>query len=90
MGNEAKCKKALKELAVNVIAFENALDAEMRKPSTVERGQRIAKLLNALTVARQSAMRFTLGFSFNKIKRLETVQALAPKQRKERNKYGEV
>lgn len=63
-------KKALKELTELVIAFENSLDREMKKPSTVERGERIAKLTNALTMGNQGAMHFVLNYSFKKIEKL--------------------
>ena len=63
-------KKALRELTEAVQAFENALDIEMKKPSTFERGKRIAALMNRLQIANHAAMHFTLGYSFQKINKL--------------------
>jgi len=63
-------KQALRQLTEAVQAFENALDAEMAKPSTPERGQRIAQLVNQLTLENQTAMHFALGYSFEKINKL--------------------
>jgi len=63
-------KKALESLTQSVLSFENALDNEMSKPSTPERGQKVARLINFLTVKNQAAMHFTLGYSFQKIKKL--------------------
>lgn len=37
------------------------LDAEMKKPSTVERGKRIAKICNHLELHKDLAKRFGLG-----------------------------
>jgi hypothetical protein len=63
-------KKALKRLTVAVIVFSNEMDKEMLKPSTAERGRRIAGWMNLLTIENQVAMRYTFGYSFKKIKKL--------------------
>lgn len=63
-------KKALKELTSSIILFEEEIGKEMLKPSTAERGKRIAKLLNNLTLNNQIVMRFTLGYTFKKINKL--------------------
>ena len=63
-------KKALKQLTESVLAFENLLDKEMKKPSTSERGKNIAKLTNALTEVNQQAMLYTLGYSIAKVGKL--------------------
>lgn len=61
-----KCKyeKALRELVTANQEFMRWLDAEMVKPSTFERGQRIAKALNALGVKVDSVRYFTLGVDY--------------------------
>lgn len=80
MDKTAQYKKALRQLTEAVQAFENAMDVEMKQPSTPERGQRIAKLLNQLTLANQGAMHFTLGYSFGQIDKManRTVTSAAP------------
>jgi len=59
-----KLCKALKEhteIAKKVIA---AIDAEMKKPSDVERGKRIAKIISALEFENDSKRHFDLGEKF--------------------------
>lgn len=56
-----KYRKALKDLTRTVGLFLWQLDAAMEKPSTVERGKRIAQLCNALEMANDSARHFVLG-----------------------------
>ena len=63
-------KKALERLTASVISFEKALEKEMLKPPTPERGRRIALLSNFLTMQNQTVMRFTLDYSLKKIARL--------------------
>jgi hypothetical protein len=70
MGKEAEYKRALKELGMAIVSFENQLDAEMKKPSNNERGERVAILINRLTLANQRALHFTLGLSFKQIENL--------------------
>lgn len=54
-------KKHLKELTTTVRRCIDALDAELQKPSSVERGSRIAAITNALELANDSARHFGLG-----------------------------
>jgi len=70
IGKEGQYKKALKRLTTSITKFENAMDIEMRKPSDVQRGRNIAKLVNFLAIEKQSAQHFALGYSFKKIKKL--------------------
>ena len=53
-------KKYLRELTRAVTQALAALDAEMKKPSTNERGQRIAKISNFLELQNDLAKRFGL------------------------------
>ncbi len=63
-------KKALEKLTTSVISFEKALEKEMLKPSTPERGRRIALLVNFLTMQNQMAMHFAFDYSFPEIEKL--------------------
>ncbi len=58
-----KYLRALKALTRDVRAFLLLLDGEMKKPSTVERGKKIAALSNALELANDKVRRFTLNES---------------------------
>jgi hypothetical protein len=60
-------KKHLRDLTFTVQWFSARLDDEMKKPSNVERGKRIARLLNELDMACDSASRYALGLSFRQI-----------------------
>ncbi len=51
----------LRDLTNTVTKFLEALDAEMAKPSSHERGGRIAQLSNALNMQNDMARRFGLG-----------------------------
>jgi len=55
-----KTRKALESLTTQVRAFIVQLDTEMQQPSSVERGGRVSKLLNALEMANDSARYFAL------------------------------
>ncbi len=66
-------KKTLRELTSSVVKFENAMDIIMKKPSTPQRGKEVAIALNFLTMANQAAMRFSLNYSWGKIKKLYNV-----------------
>lgn len=68
-------KKALKSLTMSVISFESGIEEIMKEPSSPERGRLIAKALNWLTVQNQIAMKFTLGYSFAKIEKLQQSKA---------------
>lgn len=54
-------KKHLRDLTATVSQCLAALDAEMKEPSTVQRGSRIANISNALNLQNDIAMRFGLG-----------------------------
>lgn len=51
----------LRELTQTVTRVASALDQEMRRPSSFERGKRIAKIINALEWANDCARHFGLG-----------------------------
>lgn len=51
----------LRIMCRDVVAFLAWMDREMVKPSTHERGKRIAQACNALDLSVQSARRFGLG-----------------------------
>ena len=63
-----KCKyeKALRKLVKQNQEFLWWLDVEMRKPSTFERGKRIAAASNALEVAVDHVRYFTLDVDWRK------------------------
>lgn len=54
-------KKHLRDLSAVVGQCVTALDAEMKQPSTVARGSRIANITNALQLQNDIARRFGLG-----------------------------
>ena len=62
-------RKYLRELTSGVLHWLHALDTEMKKPSSAERGRRIAAILNALDMANDVAMHYGLGLSFEAINR---------------------
>jgi len=62
-----KHKKYLTELTETVAMFLTALDIEMKKPSTHDRGKRIAKISNALDMKNSAAMYFGLDYGWKKI-----------------------
>ena len=65
----AECKQLRKDLRMLVSSCEqviDALDTEMKKPSSLERGKRIAKMCNFLTFQKDSAKHFGLGLPLNK------------------------
>ena len=53
--------RAVADLVHSIEEFLRLLDAEMRKPSDAERGRRIARLTNALEMAKDGFVRFELG-----------------------------
>ncbi len=61
-------KKHLEELCDNVAIHIEAMDREMAKPSTEQRGRNIAQLMNGLNMCLDQALHFGLGLSFKKIK----------------------
>jgi len=64
-------KKELIKLTEIVAKTLTAIDAEMKNPSTVERGKRIAKICNQLEMTNDSVMRFGLGYGWKKISSLK-------------------
>lgn len=55
-----------------VVSSKNAiamLDAEMKKPSDMDRGKRIARITNGLELATDMALRFGLKETLNKAKK---------------------
>lgn len=54
-------KKHLKYLVTITTQFIAQLDIEMRQPSTLERGSRIARMSNCLEMAKDRARHFGLG-----------------------------
>lgn len=58
---DRECKEAkryLRLLIKSVEAYVKMVDAEMKKPSSVERGERIAELTNSLDMSKDIAKRF--------------------------------
>lgn len=54
-----------------ICGFEVAMDRLMAAPSSVERGKRVAELMNELTMNNQRVMHFGLGWSLKKIKSVQ-------------------
>lgn len=52
--------KYLRLLTADVKKFIAWMDLEMKKPATVERGQRISRAMNALELSNDGARRFGL------------------------------
>lgn len=59
-------RKALRELSDDVKNFLAALDTEMKKPSSLERGNRVAIAANALNLRNDIVRRFSLGLRLGK------------------------
>lgn len=57
-----KERKYLKALTVTVEKAIRAIDEEMKKPSTFERGQRISRIMNHLEFQNDLAKRYGLDF----------------------------
>lgn len=77
-----KLRKALEDLAATNLSFLTALGAEVKLPSTPERGRRISHLCNALDMATDRVRFFRLGVDYrtddkSKLKPLETPLSLA-------------
>lgn len=59
----SECRDAKKYLRTLISATEaaiNLIDAEMKKPSTAERGSRVAEILNSLELSKDIAKRYGL------------------------------
>ncbi len=73
---EKLCLKSRNELKKHLVDLTNAvmksievLDVEMKSPSDVDRGRRIAKICNYLEMANDSARYFGLGIDYRKDKK---------------------
>ena len=64
MTEEQKLRRSLGDLIASVRGFCFRLDQAMRELSSLERGQRIATLLNELSQVNDRALYFGLGFPF--------------------------
>jgi len=62
-----KYKKYLTSLTADVCKCLRLIDMEMKTPSSVDRGKRIAQICNALEMQNDQAMYFGLRFGFRKI-----------------------
>lgn len=78
-----KVEKTLKELTVAIVDFLAALDAEMKQPSTAERGRKIALLSNRLSMANEAAQHFALDMSF------DSMNALTKKRERLQRRNGQ-
>lgn len=56
-------RRHLRDLTAVVAQAIAALDTEMKQPSTLERGKRVARVCNALEMANDRARHFGLGQS---------------------------
>jgi hypothetical protein len=75
-----KHEQGLKDLTLAVIDCLAALDYAMEKRDSPERGQTVARIANALGVANERAMHFSLGMEF------EAINTLKRKRERERIK----
>lgn len=64
MAKQCKYEKSLRALVGDVQVVIRWLDAEMVKPSDVNRGKRIAKVTNALEMEIDKIRYFTLGVDY--------------------------
>lgn len=75
---ENEYKKYLKELTETVALALTAIDIEMRKPSTHQRGSNIAKICNFLEMANDRTMHFGLGYGWKKMGNIKKAKQLTP------------
>ena len=61
-----KLRRELLQLVETVESFLVLVDAEMQKPSTVNRGSRVANLCNVLEFSKDTAKRYGLGKSLKR------------------------
>jgi len=66
-------RKYLTDLTRSVRVFLHLLDEEMKTPSSVDRGKRIAKLANDLNLKNDEARYFGLGIDYRKDKPLKKI-----------------
>jgi hypothetical protein len=67
-----KYRNSLVAVTNAVRTFLHALDGEMKLPSTVDRGKRIAALCNQLEMANDNARYFGLGIDFRMDRKNDT------------------
>lgn len=79
MNDDKKLRKSLERLVKACKQVTTALDAEMRKPSDIERGKRIARITNFLEWEKDYAFHFGLEKALRLTQRM-TVAALALSQ----------
>lgn len=65
----AKLRRRYKKHVVFVASFIELMDVVMRAPADVNRGKKVAELLNKLDVQNDCAWHFDLGFSLEKKKK---------------------
>lgn len=61
---EKELRQRLKALTAAVMKTIAAIDAEMKRPSTPDRGKRIAAITNALEIENDKARYFGLGVDY--------------------------
>ena len=64
-GTSRKYRRGLRDLTEAVSAALRMLDAEMKLPTSPERGSRIARICNGLQMSNDCAKRFALGLDWN-------------------------
>jgi len=67
---ERRLKENLTNLVKTAYQAIRALDLEMKQPSSVERGQHVGRICNALDMATDAAAHFGLGVALDKLKAL--------------------
>lgn len=77
----SKSKKALKELSDAVLLFLDWIDNEMRKPSDVTRGKRIAQACNSLDMINDGIRFNCLGVDFRKDDKRKVLEKLKEKRK---------
>ena len=70
MAKQSLEKKYLIELTQHLVMAIYSLDAEMKKPSTWDRGESIAKIINFTDINNQMAMRYGLNYGWKKIENI--------------------
>lgn len=64
---ERALRRGLEDLCRSNYSVMRALDKEMKKPSDVDRGKRIAEIVSHLELKTDFAMHFDLNYGFKKI-----------------------
>jgi hypothetical protein len=76
----SKLRKSLQVLSDSILLYLHRLDILMKEPSTVERGQKIAKLCNLLDEANDHARYFSLGVDYRKDDKAKATAKLLAKR----------